>query len=87
MKEAIWLTTAQAAAHLGFVDEHGQPNVRAFTTWKWRMAQKRTPVATHRIRGSRSLRYRQVDLDRCVEPERQVIASLEDGARHLRMVR
>jgi len=65
MKTSVaWLTTAQAAAHLGFVKSDGSPNVGAFKAWKCRTKQKPRQYWL----GGR-LRFRVVDLDRCVEAE------------------
>lgn len=61
-----WLSAEQAAVHLGFVDPlTGHPQMRAFYAWKAGAKPRQ-----HRI-GKR-LRFRQVDLDRFVEPESEV---------------
>lgn len=57
-----WLSAEQAALHLGFVDAAGQPEMRRF----YKFLQRHKPKA-HRL--GRSLRFRQVDLDACVEAE------------------
>lgn len=87
MKSPTWLTTAQAAEHLGFFDAAGQPDVHLFASWKNKLKSKGKHLPTYRLAGTtRSLRYKQVDLDRMIEPESSAIESLEEGARHLRMV-
>lgn len=58
-----WLTCQQAAVYLGYVRADGTPNMNAFYIWKRRAQPK-----AHRLRGA-GLRFRQVDLDRCLEPE------------------
>lgn len=59
-----WLNAAQAAEHLGF------PTVGAFHTWLCRERQKGTlPLTVHWLRGR--MRFREVDLDRCIEAEPQ----------------
>lgn len=57
-----WLSARQAATHLGFVDDAGEPQMNRFYVWKHRHRPK-----THRLGGS--LRFRVVDLDRCIEAE------------------
>lgn len=88
MRSPAWLTTAQAAVHLGFTKADNSPDVHAFASWKNRLKQQGRVLPTYRIAGtSRSLRYKQVDLDRCVEPDRSIVNdTLESGARHLRKV-
>jgi hypothetical protein len=60
-----WLDSAQAAQHIGLVDADGNPKLAAFHVWVWR-ARKRG-LKVHRL--GRRLRFREVDLDRCVEAE------------------
>lgn len=87
MKSPTWMTTAQAAEHLGFTTEAGEPDLHRFASWKNRLKVAGRIVPTYRLAGTRrSLRYRQVDLDRLIEPQSSDVASLADGARHLRMV-
>lgn len=62
MKGVKWMTSAQAAVHLGFVKSDGSPNLNAFLVWKHRAKPR-----AYRLRGS--LRFREVDLDACLEPE------------------
>lgn len=57
-----WLNTERAAEHLGF------PNVRAFRKWLERQPTDRP--RRHYI--GRRLRFREVDLDACVESARTV---------------
>lgn len=52
-----WLTSEQAAQHLGF------PNAKAFRKWLDRQPAHRP----RRHYLGRMLRFRQVDLDACVE--------------------
>lgn len=54
MKLVGWLTADQAREYLGL------PTLAAFYVWKFRAKPR-----TYRLRGR--LRFRQVDLDRCVE--------------------
>ena len=59
-----WLTVEEAARHLGF------KSVGAFHTWMYR-AKKDPNVTAPRVhRLGRRIRFRQVDLDKCVEEER-----------------
>lgn len=58
-----WLSSELAAVYLGFADPvTGAPKMTAFETWKARAKPQQ-----HRLRGS--LRFRRVDLDRCIEAE------------------
>lgn len=64
-----WLSAEQAAVHLGYVHADGTPNLPAFYQWKHREKPR-----AFRLRGR--LRFRQADLDRCLEPEPQVVAAV-----------
>lgn len=70
-----WLTVEEAARHLGFKKKDGSPSVRAFYVWLQRAARK---PKVHRL--GRRLRFRQTDLDACVEVQR-------DDEQRLRLVR
>jgi len=61
MKEVAYLRSEDAAIYLGFTKEDGTANLPAFKRW-----MQRNDVKVYRI-GKRSLRFRRVDLDRCVE--------------------
>lgn len=61
-----WLSARQAAIHLGFVDDRGEPQMNRFYVWRCRHQPR-----THRL-GS-SLRFRAVDLDACVEAEPEAL--------------
>lgn len=62
-----WLNSRQAAVHMGFVDDAGNPNMRAFYRWKASVKPR-----THKSGGA--LRFRQVDLDAKVEALPEVMA-------------
>jgi hypothetical protein len=62
MKLVAWMTSAQAAVHLGYVHADGSPNLGAFAVWKHRAKPR-----AYRLRGR--LRFKQVDLDACVTNE------------------
>jgi hypothetical protein len=64
VKLVAWLTSAQAAVHLGYVHEDGSPNLGAFAVWKHRARPR-----AYRLRGR--LRFKQVDLDVHLQPEAQ----------------
>lgn len=63
MKTVPWLTADDARQHLGL------PTLGAFYTWKHRAKPR-----TYWLRGR--MRFRQVDLDACVEVEQPRRASL-----------
>lgn len=63
------MTSAMAAEHLGFMKD-GKPNVVAFAKWiKRERRRPHTRLRIHWLVGR--MRFRQVDLDKCVEPEPQ----------------
>jgi hypothetical protein len=55
-----YMRSEEAAVYLGFTKPDGTPNLSAFARWA-----QRAKVKTYRL-GSR-LRFRRVDLDRCLE--------------------
>lgn len=59
-----WFNTASAAVHLGFVDLAGQPKLKAFYQF---LRTTKNPPTVHWLAGR--MRFREVDLDRCLEPE------------------
>lgn len=67
-----WLTSAEAARHLG-------KSVGAFHVWLHRKRAMGQPVRVHWLDGR--MRFRQTDLDRCVEPERAPGLKLVRGGR------
>ena len=60
-----WLSSAQATDYLGF------PSQKAFLRWL-----ERKPGTLRRYRLGRRLRFRQVDLDSCVEEVLDAVARL-----------
>ena len=60
MNAVVYMRSEEAALYLGFTKPDGTPNLPAFTRWA-----QRAKVKTYRL-GSR-LRFRRVDLDRCLE--------------------
>lgn len=60
MISAGYLSSQKAADYLGL------PSVGAFRTLRCRLKAKGTPLRTYRLRGQ--LRFKQVDLDRLIEP-------------------
>lgn len=71
-----WLNAEAAAVHLGFADAQGRPKMRAFYSWRQRATR---PPKTHWLAGR--MRFREVDLDACVD----VVAP--ESARPLRVIR
>lgn len=63
MREVEYLRSEDAALYLGFTTKEGKPNLAAFKTWRWRFKPK-----TYKLAGR--LRFRRVDLDRCIEAVR-----------------
>jgi hypothetical protein len=61
MKAVEYMRSEDAALYLGFTKEDGTANLSAFKRWMQRAKPK-----SYRI-GKRSLRFRRVDLDRCIE--------------------
>jgi hypothetical protein len=55
--------SSRAARYLGFVKADDTPNMDAFKKW---LRRQKPPVKVHKL-GPKLLRFRQVDLDRCLE--------------------
>lgn len=58
-----WLNSYDAAKHLGFTEPDGTVNTGAFLKWLARRPKHRP----RRHKLGRMLRFRQVDLDACIE--------------------
>lgn len=60
MKPVSWMNVEQASVHMGF------RTIAGFESWVRReLADSKTPLRVYWLRGRR--RFRQVDLDACVE--------------------
>lgn len=70
MKQVEWFSLASAAEYLDF------PSPRAFRVWIRRQQTHGGPHPKVHWLGKR-MRFRRVDLDACVEPERKSAASLQ----------
>lgn len=71
-----WLSARQAAEYLGFVDNAGVTMIKAFYAWR---SKAPNPPKTHWLGGR--MRFRRVDLDRCVEVETEAPALALVGGR------
>lgn len=63
MKAVEYLRSEDAALYLGFTRKDGTPNLNAFKSWRWKAKPR-----TYKLAGR--LRFRRVDLDRCIEAVR-----------------
>jgi len=69
-----WFSTAEAATHLGFVKPDGTPKLQSFYMFL-QVERQRKPrrLTVHWLHGR--MRFRQVDLDACLEPEPETAAA------------
>ena len=71
MKPVEYMRSEDAALHLGFTKPDGSPDLRKFMRWTVEARKKSDknphPLKVYRLATGRRLRFRRVDLERCVE--------------------